>query len=185
MLRDDLNIKKLTSGISGDFYKVHQAGEYGNGCLCGFWWVNTSEGWDERTDKESISQREELIASGIEDGYILYLKDQPTGWCQVYQRDQLPNLMNTFHFASNPEIWCISCFMIVPEARGQGLAHQFLALVLEDLKARGVKKVQAYPRCQDGLEATDVWTGPEALFIRAGFTRIIDHPRRSIWEKVF
>lgn len=183
MLKNDVKIKKLTREIRSDFYQVHQAGEYGNGCLCCFWWVNNTEGWDERTDRESIAQREEMFARGIEDGYILYVNDLPTGWCQAYQRDQMPNLMNTFHFVPNPEIWCVSCFMINPEARGQGLAHQFLAMVLEDLKTRGVKQVQAFPRCQEGLEATEVWAGPETLYNQAGFIKVSEHPRRSVWQK--
>jgi GNAT superfamily N-acetyltransferase len=183
MLINDLKIKRLTRDLSADFYKVHQAGEYGNGCLCCYWWMDTTDNWEERTDKESIAQREALFAQGIEDGYLLYRNDEPVGWCQAYPRDQLPNLLNTFHFAPNPEVWCVSCFMIIPEARGYGFAHRFLAAVLDDLKSRGIKKVQAYPRSQSGLEATDLWTGPEGLYVKAGFSKVSDHPRRSIWEK--
>jgi len=183
MLTHDILIKRLSREIKEDFYKVHRAGEYGNGCLCGFWWMESVEGWDQRTDAESLAQREALFTRGIEDGYILYQETEPVGWCQAYQRDQLIYLVNKFHFTPDPEIWCISCFMIVPAARGKGLGHLFLAKVLDDLNQRGVKKVQAYPRSESGLDANEVWTGPEALYVRAGFKKIADLQGRSVWEK--
>lgn len=184
MLDEGIKIRKLSKEISNDFYKVHRAGEYGESCLCGFWWVASTEGWDDRTEKESVAQREDLFARAIEDGYILYQANEAVGWCQVYQRDQLPNLVNTFHFDPDPEVWCFSCFMLIPEARGKGLAHKFLAAVLDDLKSRGIKKVQAFPRTQSGLPANEIWTGPEAIFRKAGFAHVADHPKRPIWEKV-
>ncbi len=183
MLSSDLKIRRLSQEIKEDFYKVHRTGEYGDGCLCGFWWMESIEGWDQRTDEESRTQREALFARGIEDGYLLYEKGEPIGWCQAYQRDQLVHLVNKFHFSPDPETWCISCFMIVPSARGRGLGHLFLDRVLEDLKKRGVRKVQAYPRSESNLDANEEWTGPEALYVRAGFKKITDLPERSVWEK--
>lgn len=182
MLTSDIHIKRLSSAIKDDFYKVHRAGEYGDWCLCGYWWMESVEGWDKRTEEEGRAQREELFARGIEDGYILYENDIPVGWCQACQRDQLIHLMKKFNFAPDPDTWCISCFMIIPAARGKGLAHRFLTEVLQDMKARGVKVVQAYPRSESGLPANDVWTGPEALYIKAGFSRVRDLPGRTLWE---
>jgi GNAT superfamily N-acetyltransferase len=183
MLTGDFKIRRLTRAIKDDFNKVHRSGEYGDGCLCGFWWMESIEGWDQRTDEESRAQREDLFDRGIEDGYLFYEKGEPIGWCQAYQRDLLIHLVNEFHFSPDPDIWCVSCFMMNPSVRGRGLSHTFLAAMLEDLKERGVKKVQAYPRSGVNLSVNDIWSGPEALYAKAGFVKVTDLPGRSVWEK--
>lgn len=183
MLNNGLKLSRLSREVKDDFYKVHRAGEYGEFCLCGFWWMENVNNWDKRTEEEACVQREALFARGIEDGYLLYQNEEPVGWCQACQRDQLPHLVNKFHFLPEPETWCISCFMIIPSQRGKGLAHQFLDAVLKDLKQRGVKKVQAYPKSEPGLSANDVWTGPQALFLKAGFVMTSELPQNLILEK--
>lgn len=182
MLKSNIEIKQLSSTTREDFYTVHRAGEYTDYCLCGYWWVSSSEGWDERTPQEAIAQREGLFDQGVSDGYLLYVNHQPVGWCQVYQRDRLPNLVNKFGFEPDSDAWCIGCFMLTPLARGKGLARRFLALILVDLQDRGIRKVQAYPRMQTGLSANEVWTGPMSLYEKAGFQLVSEQAGRAIWQ---
>jgi len=132
-----------------------------------------------RQDGIESERRINLFANG----YLFYEKGEPIGWCQAYQRDLLIHLVNEFHFSPDPDIWCVSCFMMNPSVRGRGLSHTFLAAVLEDLKERGVKKVQAYPRSGVNLSVNDIWSGPEALYAKAGFVKVTDLPGRSVWEK--
>jgi GNAT superfamily N-acetyltransferase len=182
MLDSEIEIKPLSSVVKEDFYKVHRAGEYTDFCLCGYWWVASSEGWDERTQQEAIAQREDLFSREISDGYLLYLDREPVGWCQVYQRDRLPNLVNKFGFEPDADAWCIGCFMLVPQVRGKGLARLFLALLLVDLQDRGIKKVQAYPRMQSDLSENEVWPGPASLFQNAGFKVLGEQAGRAIMQ---
>ena len=182
MLDFKLSIKQLSSENRQDFYAVHRAGEYTDYCLCGYWWVPNSDGWSERTEQEAIAQREDLFSRKISDGYLLYKDNQPVGWCQVYQRDELPNLVNTFKFDPDADVWCIGCFMIIPEMRGMGLACRFFAMMLVDLQDRGIRKIQAYPKTQSGLSANEVWTGPTSLFQKAGFKFISEQSGRAVWE---
>jgi GNAT superfamily N-acetyltransferase len=182
VLDQNLSIKQLSNTVKEDFYRIHRAGEYTDFCLCGYWWVPSSEGWSERTEKEAIAQREDLFTREISDGYLLYRDEEPVGWCQVYQRDLLPNLVNTFTFTPDVEVWCVGCFMIVPQARGMGLARRFFSMILVDLQDRGIKKVQAYPKLQSGLSANEVWTGPASLYQKAGFKMISEQADRAVFE---
>lgn len=182
MINTNLSIKQLSSATRADFYSVHRAGEYTDFCLCGYWWVPNSDGWSERTEQEALTQRESLFSAGVSDGYLLFMEDEPVGWCQVYQRDRLPNLVNTFKFNPDADVWCIGCFMIVPKMRGMGLARRFLAMILVDLQDRGIRKIQAYPKMLTGLSANEVWTGPAGLYQKAGFKLISELAGRSIWE---
>jgi GNAT superfamily N-acetyltransferase len=168
-----------------DFYQVHSRANNADWCYCTAWWVPTWEGWGDRTQAENRSLREELFARGQFDGYLLYADGKATGWCQVGPRDRLQKLCQAYQFSPNPGIWAITCFLLSPARRGQGLARLMLQEVLEDLGRRGVTFVQAYPRKGEGLSAGEVWTGTPALVRAAGFTMIQDDPRRPVyqWER--
>jgi GNAT superfamily N-acetyltransferase len=182
VLDSDIEIKQLSSATREDFYAVHRAGEYTDFCLCGYWWVASSEGWDDRTEQEAISQRAGLFAQGVSDGYLLYVDQKPVGWGQVYPRDRLPNLVNKFGFKTDADVWCIGCFMLAPQARGKGLARRFLALMLVDLQDRGIKKLQAFPRVETNLSANEAWSGPLSLYEKAGFRMLGEQQGRAIMQ---
>ncbi len=163
----NLRVERLGVDNIRDFFRVH-SGECG-WCYCSAWWIPTWEGWTERTDEQNRIFREELFKSGKFDGYLLYIDDQPAGWCQAGIRDRLIKLIMQYNLEPNPEIWAITCFVIRPEFRRQGLASYMLKVILEDLKARGVKIVEAYPKRTESTESGEHWKGPENMYIRAGF----------------
>jgi hypothetical protein len=41
--------------------------------------------------------------------------------------------------------------------------------VLADLRARGIARVEAYPRAEATTDPLDLWTGPLGLYAEAGF----------------
>jgi GNAT superfamily N-acetyltransferase len=104
------------------------------------------------------------------------------GWLQVGPRDDLPKIAETFSLEPDPDSWAISCFMVLAPYRGQGLARRFFAGVLDELRARGVVAVEGYPLHGTGHEAEEVWTGPESLYVAAGFTEVTRGPRRVVYR---
>jgi GNAT superfamily N-acetyltransferase len=102
---------------------------------------------------------------------------------QVGPRDRLPKLTWQFALAPDPTVWAITCLLLVPPYRHKGLAHRFLGAVLADLRERGIRRVEAYPRVGDGLDDGDVWNGPEALYLSAGFVLQQEVERRRVYAK--
>jgi GNAT superfamily N-acetyltransferase len=145
--------------------------------------VPTWDGWGERTAEKNRTLRDRLFTDGISDGYLLYADDRPAGWCQCGPRDTWEKLRKAYDLEPDPEMWAVSCFFLTPPNRGKGRAAAFLDLVVEDLRRRGIKRVQGFPRRGEGLPADDVWTGPERLFRRAGFSLSRDHPRLPVYER--
>ncbi len=160
-----VRVERMRSELRGDFQRLH-AGQW---CHCVAWWVPTWDGWDRRTEDENRAMRDGLFDEGQYDGYLLYVDDAPAGWCQCGPRDRLGKLCSQYGLEPDPETWAVTCFMLAPEARGQGLCHRLLAAVLDDLEARGARHVQGFPRRGGSGDAGDEWTGPESLFVRAGF----------------
>jgi ribosomal protein S18 acetylase RimI-like enzyme len=164
-----IEIHALEASRRKDFYRLHSP-ENGHGwCRCTAWWTPTWEGWGERSAEENQALRESLMERGEFDGYLLYVNGEPAGWCQVGRRDRLAKLVRQFQLPPDEGVWAITCFLIAPGYRGRGLATALLREVLQDLQGKGVRWVEAYPKRGEGLEAEDLWTGPEAMWLRAGF----------------
>ncbi len=173
----------MDSSTRGDFYRVHSP-EHGTGwCYCTAWWVETWDGWGDRTDSENRELRKKLFHEGEYDGYLLYVDERPAGWCQCGRRDRLTKLVGQYGLTPDDSVWAITCFAILPEYRGMGLAHRMLTGVITDLEKRGVEQVEAFPKRGADLSAGEVWTGPEAVFRRAGFELDRDHPERPVYRK--
>lgn len=175
--------RRIDASNRRDFFELHCEGNDAGWCNCIAWWVPTWEGWEERTAEENRALRESLFDGDEYDGYIVYADGVPAGWCQVGRRDRLEKLMRQFGLAPDADVWAITCFMIASAHRRTGLARRLLADVLHDLTAAGVQRVEAFPKRGSDLDADDLWTGPESLFIESGFTVLRDHERFPILSR--
>ncbi len=173
----------MDSARMNDFYRVHHPVRETGWCYCVAWWVETWEGWGERSDRDNRRLRDRLFREGQYDGYLLYIDGEPAGWCQCGPRDRLGKLVRQYDLAPDPDTWAITCFVVLPEHRGKGFAHRFLAGILRDLERRDVRHVQGFPRRQAQLSAGEAWTGPEAVFEQGGFEIERDHPERPVYGK--
>ena len=168
-LSSELEVRRLDRERRADFDRVHCEANGAGWCRCAAWWVPTWDGWGERTAEQNHALRDELFARNEYDGYLLYRDGAPVGWCQVGPRDRLPKLVAQFELEPDPETWAITCFVVAPRDRRRGLASALLGDVVRDLAARGVRRVEAYPRLGEGLDEVELWNGPAAMFRRAGF----------------
>jgi GNAT superfamily N-acetyltransferase len=175
-----ISIHRFSAEHEQGFWRIHDESHGCGWCACAAWWVPTWEGWSERTAEQNRSLRRSLIDSGEYDGYLIYLDDRPAGWCQAGRRDRLTKLVDQFELVPDADTWAITCFLILPEWRGRGLAGKLLSGVLDDLAQRGALRVEAYPRRGSGLDAQDLWNGPESTYLQAGFSVVRDDPRRPV-----
>lgn len=179
----ELKVIPLDNDHRDDFYSIHNEAYNAGWCYCVAWWTTTWEAWGMRTGEENRQRREQLFEQEMYDGYLLYADGKPVGWCQCLPRDYLMKLIDEYKLAPDPETWAITCFLIIPEYREIGLAHYFLGEILKDLRRRGVYKVQAFPKRGQNLAADNVWTGPESIYVKAGFELEIDQPTFPVYSK--
>ena len=176
----NLEIKRFDESLRTDFFRVHSRRNQHDFCICTAWWVPTWEEWGERTAEHNQRLRENLLKKGEFDGYLLYADRIPVGWSQVGLQDRLGKLLQQFSLDSDDETWAITCFFIAPDHRRIGLASQFLAGILDELKDNGVKRVLAFPKKIDDLNAADLWNGPYSMFIEAGFSVLKEARTRAV-----
>lgn len=178
-----IEVRKLDSSRTEDFYSLH-CEKNGEGCCnCVAWWVPSWDGWDERTKEENRRFRDELFSRGEYDGYILYVDGTPAGWVQCGARDRLKKLTSQLSLPPDPLVFAVTCFVIALQFRKQGLAHRLLDCLLEDLKAKGVSRVQAFPKKGEKLKDGSVWMGPLGLYEKAGFSRVREDEYTVVMER--
>jgi GNAT superfamily N-acetyltransferase len=173
-------IRRLADDCVDDFMRLHES--CGGGCFCAAWWVPTWAEWGERSAEQNRDLRRDLIARGETDGYLFYLDDRAVGWCQVGRRDRLAKLVAHYGLDPEPDVWAITCVLLLPAHRHEGHARRFIELALEDLRSRGVERVHAFPIVATGLPDDEVWTGPVRLFESLGFTVLRAHERLPVLE---
>ena len=179
----EFQVKKLSIANRGDFFKIHAEDNNAGWCYCIAWWLPDWEGWDRRTAEENRMFRDQLLQSGLNDGYLFYVDHEPAGWCQCGPRDQFAKLCHNYKLTPDSTVWALTCFLISPKFRKRGLTHQFLRLILADLVLLNVRYVQSFPRCAAHLDDSDIWTGPEVAFIKAGFNRETSHSIFPVYGK--
>jgi hypothetical protein len=177
-----LEIKRLSQDLKQDFYLVHSDECCGGWCFCAAWYIPTWEGFGDRSGGQNKQVREDLFARGVYDGYLVYEAGVPSGWVQVGPRDRFVKLLGQFSLTPDPQVWAITCMALSPKLQGKGLSHEIIRLILADLKILGIKNVQAFPKVGEGLSKETIWTGPLAIFKKAGFKVIKENDRRPVLE---
>ena len=177
---DAFEARRLSAAARADFLRIHDDEHDAGWCHCVAWWVETWNGWGDRTADQNRALRGDLFARGEYDGYLLYERGDPIGWCQVGPRDRLRKLALQMRLESDPFTWAITCFVVVPSARRRGVATRLLSEVLRDLPSRGARRVEAYTR-RSADEEAELWNGPEAMFRAAGFELVEDLEPRAVF----
>lgn len=175
-----VTIKRLSSASEEEFYRVHAEGP----CHCVAWWVPSWEGWSERSAAENATLRRSLFEANVHDGYLIYRGGALAGWCQAWKRDAFAKLAAQFGAASADDAWMIGCLVVLPAFRRQGVATEALELILDDLRLRGARTVDAYPK-RGASDADELWNGPETTYARFGFTVVRDDAKRPVMRLSF
>ena len=178
-----VTIQRLSPESERDFHRVHGDGA-GASCHCVAWWVPTWGGWSARTSAENAALRAKLFGDGVHDGYLIYAGGSLAGWCQAWRRDAFAKLAIQFNLASSDDAWMIGCLLILPEFRARGVAKSALALIVDDLKLRGARSVDAFPK-RGALEAGELWNGPESTYRALGFEVVRDDAERPVLRLSF
>ncbi|MCE9583923.1 MAG: GNAT family N-acetyltransferase [Planctomycetes bacterium] len=162
--------RPLQPEFADDFFKLHDRSDCG-GCWCMYWQFKGTDAEWECADKAALREQKcDRIASQGDTGMLLFEDETPIGWCQFGLRKNFPKLVEKINPPAGPDdLWCINCFLMAPDKRRQGHARVLLAISMEHLLRMGVKEVEAYPKAGEH-EDGEVWTGPERLFLDAGFT---------------
>lgn len=146
------------------------------GCWCQ-WWSCAPKQYDAMTPHARRDALNAEVTRGEVVGIVGYLKSMPVGWCAVAPADRsLPRRQRSRAWkpVDEVDVWSVTCFYIVSDHRGAGLAQKLLAGAEEFARSRGARWLEAYPRDCMGVQlpARAMYFGSVGMFLDAGFTEV-------------
>lgn len=189
MLLKDISIRALSAESLADYLAFfdHDAFPPDHrwaGCYCHFPIApHHLKPWEERSGTENRAAVSRLIRANQMSGYLAYRGDRVVGWCNAapYTR------FTIFGNKQEPEaekMGAVTCFIIAPVMRGQGVARQLLQAALAGFQTQGLLLVEAYPR-RDAATPEANHHGPLSLYLAEGFTIVAEQDNYLIVRKTW
>jgi GNAT superfamily N-acetyltransferase len=129
---------------------------------------------------EGPACRARLLDEGRSDGYLLYVDGRPVAWCQCGPWSSFAVIAS--RPPAVPDAWAVTCMVVVPEARGRGVAHTLLREVLADLRSRGARHVYAFGHRLGPTYSSPLPELPESVCAKAGMTLARDDALCPLYE---
>jgi GNAT superfamily N-acetyltransferase len=173
-----LELRPLTTDRFEDFGRVTAHGDDGEPCWCAFWHTNPggTTGWKELRARHPTCPRDtqwSRVVAGFHVGALAYRGDALVGWLGVAP---LPEVFWAWRRVaalgpSAGETAGITCFTLLPTERGHGVAAEVLAALPGYARARGWRRVEAYPFADAARRSNPAlaWAGAEQTYRAAGF----------------
>jgi GNAT superfamily N-acetyltransferase len=155
-------------------------------CWCMAWRLPNDEfrrGWGSGDTRGVLNRAalQAVVADGRVPGVLAYADGQAVGWCSIAPREEFGRLETSRALArlDDQPVWSVVCFYIDARFKHQGLGTRLLLGAVDYARSQGATTVEAYASKPGDR---DPFTGFEAMFAAAGFTRLRDTGRRSIWR---
>jgi GNAT superfamily N-acetyltransferase len=100
-------------------------------------------------------------------GLLAFDGDEVIGWCNAGDRAWV-TILDELEPADG-RVASITCFVVAPDRRGEGIAGALLAAACEGVKARGFDYVEGYPLAGPDSHAE---RGPLPMYLKGGFTEL-------------
>jgi GNAT superfamily N-acetyltransferase len=180
-----LTFRPLGPETFDDFARMHEKSEC-QGCFCMYWhFAGDNRAWQLAQPDENREAKRALVTERKTHGLLAYDGELVVATVQFEPRDTLVKLTARMPYrglAPNATTWSITCFRVLEAHRKRGVATALLAATIDRLRALGATRIEAYPRRGEDLRDEEVWTGPESLFVRAGFHVTREHEQYPVLQ---
>jgi GNAT superfamily N-acetyltransferase len=142
--------------------------------------------WQDRCANHRDSNRQGLAAD-LTSGRILGVAavcgdGEVIGWARVAPAAQLGKLYQNRLYRSldvlqqgpREHTFAVSCFLVDPNFRRQGVARSLLKAAIALAKEQGALALEGFPRGADDVSDGEQWLGPLDLYEELGFVRVVD-----------
>lgn len=168
-------------GLSGLFERADVA------CHCRYFhFPGTTNAWLDRCANQDGTNRAEMAAALEERspemmGVVALGGPGVVGWLKLAPASAVPKLYDQRIYRHLPcfsgprdGVLAVGCLLVDPAVRGRGVAHALIAGAIDLGRSAGASAIEAFPRRAEGTRPDEIWTGPFAIFTKAGFEVVHD-----------
>lgn len=126
-----------------------------------------------------------LIETRALNGYLAYRDGAVVGWMNAADK------RNYKKIAESAELWeegdetptkAVTCFIVAPDARRQGVATALLNCVIDDALTQGYRRIEAYPG-KGALDCYQHYHGHPEMYEKCGFAPYREFEYGTIYRK--
>lgn len=142
-----------------------------SGCYCQFYhYPGSIKEWGETSKEQKRNASEKLILEEKMKGFLAYVNNQPVGWCNVNNKEAYSSIPyeEESEEIMKDKIASVVCFVIAPSYRKKGVARFILQKAIINLREKGFKWLESYPR-KGELSDAHSYHGPISLYTSEGF----------------
>lgn len=138
---------------------------------CSYWEKSEAFSHGKCTEDEARVKAEwfERLLSGFGPcGKLLYIGDEPVGYCQYAPPADFPGILGYGDLAKSVDQGAvfISCLTVAQNHQRKGLGRRLLREVIDDVRSRGFRAVETFAR----NDSADNCSGPVQLYLSEDFT---------------
>lgn len=167
-----IEIKPLTKDLKYDYLDLFDNMPYMENpdwskCYCNdYHFLGDVESCTRENSREMIIER---INRNELQGYLVFTKDKPVGWCNVNNRANYQRLLRDDNLIDNPDdkVCSVVCFLIHPDYRREGISQMILERVIWDYASLDYDYIESYPKRGDANGSR--FNGPLELYRRNNF----------------
>lgn len=152
-------------------------------CFCQYYqFEGDHRDWQNRCanarDTSRVALESEIESENL-NAWVARYRDQVVGWTRVRTPAEMTRAYDGRLYRGLPcfsgerdNVFTLSCFLIDPHWRRQGLATELLHAVTEWARDRGASALEALPRGSSEVTDEEQWMGPLAMYEEAGFETV-------------
>ena len=154
-------------------------------CHCQYWhFEGDKNAWLDRLFHAPELNRaaflEHLAQPGLK-GIVALRDERAVGWMKLCPAQTIPKLYQQRLYKGLPcfggprdGVLTVGCFLIDEDLRRQGVARALVQQGVRVAQQTGARAIEAFPRRAEQAGPAELWTGPAAVFLQAGFEIIND-----------
>ena len=170
MTRSDIFIGAATADRWPDLGDLFRVSGDSAQCWCA-WFRMRNQPFQAARVAGRRERLEGIVAAGERPGLLAYIGNEAVGWVSVVPRRTLERIEPPDHqptAADLAPIWAVTCFVIRPGHRRQGVAGALLEAAIDHARREGAAMLEAYP-VESARSASSAFPGVASMFLRRGF----------------
>jgi GNAT superfamily N-acetyltransferase len=130
--------------------------------------------------------------SGTTSGLVVYLEDEPVGWCAVEPRTAYEGLVRNNRVPwegrtedkTDDSVWAVTCVFTRAGFRKRGISRVLVRAAVDFARERGARAIEGYPMTTKNAILEELHVGTEGMFADAGFKKVSRPTLRRVVMRV-